>query len=168
MAISISNGTTSQQFINLAGFRGSGEVTNRYLPEVTGVLLGIEPRGGFYEVKDKEGRPIIDPKTGKPMQRPQSWTAHFADGSMWSWPTYVDETTHQVLPWSRFDPSIDLGECVAHQRVIHVWKDDRNFSHLELVETTVQMNPNPLPIMGQHMAPAAAVVPETFPWEIAQ
>lgn len=168
MAISISNGTSTQQFINLKGFHGSGEVTHRYLPEVTGILLGIEPRPGFYEVKDKNGNPIIDPETGEPMKRPQSWTAHFADGSMWSWPTYEDKATHQVLPWSRFDSSIDLGECVSHQRVIHVWRDERNFSHLELVETQVAMNP--LPIMGQHVAPAVATaaIPATFPWEIAQ
>lgn len=161
MAISISNGSnTTRNYINLNGFKGSGEV-GRYKDEVTGILVGIEPRGGFYEVKDR--------RTGAIIQRPNSWTAHFADGSMWSWPTYVDETTHQVLPWSRFDSSIDLAECVAQHRVIHVWKDDRSFSHLELVETTVQMNPN-LPIMGagQNMATAAPAVPEVMPWEIAQ
>lgn len=155
------NNVSGISYINLNGFHGSGEVKSRYLPEVTGILLGIEPRPGKYVVKDRDGKVIIDPKTGRPMERPNSWTAHFADGSMWSWPTYEDEDTHQVLPWSRFDPSIDLGECVANQTVIHVWKDDRNFSHLEIVETKVTMNPNPLPIigMGQHMA-----VP-TMPWE---
>lgn len=161
MAISISNGSnTTRNYINLNGFKGSGEV-GRYKDEVTGILVGIEPRGGFYEVKDR--------RTGEIIQRPNSWTAVFEDGSMWSWPTYVDPTTHQVLPWSRFDSSIDLAACVAQRKVIHVWKDDRSFSHLEVIETQVTMNPT-LPIMGasQHMAPAAAAVPEVMPWEIAQ
>lgn len=162
MAISISNGSnTTRHYINLSGFKGSGEV-GRYKDEVTGILVGIEPRGGFYEVKDR--------RTGEIVQRPNSWTAVFEDGSMWSWPTYVDPTTHQVLPWSRFDSSIDLAACVAQRKVIHVWKDDRSFSHLEVIETQVTMNPNPLPIMGagQPMAPAAPAVPEVMPWEIAQ
>lgn len=162
MAISISNGSnTTRNYINLNGFKGSGEV-GRYKDEVTGILVGIEPRGGFYEVKDR--------RTGEIIQRPNSWTAVFEDGSMWSWPTYVDPTTHQVLPWSRFDSSIDLAACVAQRKVIHVWKDDRSFSHLEVIETQVTMNPNPLPIMGagQPVAPAAPAVPEVMPWEIAQ
>lgn len=159
MAISISSNGTTRNFINLSGFRGSGEV-GRYKDDVTGILVGIEPRPGTYQVKDR--------RTGQLIERPNSWTAVFEDGSMWSWPTYVDPTTHQVLPWSRFDASIDLAACVAQRKVIHVWKDDRQFSHLEVVETQVAMNPNPLPIMGQHMATAAAAVPEVMPWEIAQ
>lgn len=125
-----------RQFINLNGFTGSGEV-GRYKDEVTGILVGIEPRPGTYQVKDR--------RTGQIIERPNSWTAYFEDGSMWSWPTYVDETTHQVMPWSRFDPSINLAACVQQRKVIHVWKDDRQFSHLEVVETTT--NVNPLPVM---------------------
>lgn len=145
--MAISNGTQQfhRNFIDLNGFTGSGEV-GRYKDEVTGVLLGIEPRGGTYEVKDR--------RTGEIITRPNSWTAVFEDGSMWSWPTYVDETTHQVMPWSRFDPSINLALCVQQRKVIHVWKDDRNFSHLELVDT--QVNMNPLPVM---------VASATAPWE---
>jgi len=159
--MAISNG--NRQFINLNGFVGSGEV-GRYKDEVTGVLVGIEPRGGFYQVTDR--------KTGQLIQRPNSWTAHFQDGSMWSWPTYLDEADGQVKPWSRFDPSINLAECVAQQRVIHVWKDDRNFSHLEVVETKVSMNPNPLPVMTAVPTPAPAVptvnMPAVAPWERQQ
>lgn len=136
--MAISNGTqqfqSTRNFINLDGFIGSGEV-GRYKDEVIGVLVGIEPRGGTYQVKDR--------RTGETITRPNSWTAHFEDGSMWSWPTYVDETTHQVMPWSRFDPSINLALCVQQRKVIHVWKDDRSFSHLEIVNTNV----NPLPIV---------------------
>lgn len=152
--MAISNGTqqfqSAHNFIDLTGFAGSGEV-GRYKPEVTGVLLGIEPRDGFYQVKDRDGNAIIDPETGRPMMRPNSWTAYFEDGSMWSWPTYQDKQTKQVLPWSRFDPSINLKACVQQRKVLHVWKDDKNFSHLELVETEV--NINPLPIVNQAVAP---------------
>lgn len=144
MAININSNGTTRNFINLAGFCGSGEV-GRYKDEVIGVLVGIEPRPGTYQVKDR--------RTGEMITRPNSWTAYFEDGSMWSWPTYVDETTHQVMPWSRFDPSIDLAACVQQRKVIHVWKDDRQFSHLEVVETQVSMNPNPLPVMAAAMAP---------------
>jgi hypothetical protein len=111
---------------------GTGEV-GRYLPEVEGVLVGLEARSGTYTVKDR--------KTGQEITRPNSWTAHFADGSMWSWPTYLGEDG-KVYPWSRFDPSIDLVQCIQQQKVIHVWKDEDNFCHLELVETTTQgINP---------------------------
>jgi len=149
MAISMqqtgtTNGKKFHQYIDLSQVAGSGEV-GRYKPEVIGVLVGIEPRGGFYEVKDR--------RTGEIIQRPNSWTAHFEDGSMWSWPTYVDDN-NQVRPWSRFDPSIDLQTCVRERRTIHVWKDDRNFSHLEVVSEK-EVNLNPLPIMA----------PETAPWE---
>lgn len=131
-------------FIDLNGFVGSGEV-GRYKDDVTGILVGIEPRGGSYQVKDR--------RTGQLIERPNSWTAHFQDGSMWSWPTYVDEATGQVRPWSRFDPSINLAACVANQTVIHVWKDDKQFSHLEIVDTTVQMNPT------------VAQLPTVAPWQ---
>lgn len=143
--MAISNGTqqfqSTRNFINLDGFIGSGEV-GRYKDEVIGVLVGIEPRGGTYQVKDR--------RTGQLIERPNSWTAFFEDGSMWSWPTYVDETTHRVMPWSRFDPSINLALCVQQRKVIHVWKDDKSFSHLEIVNTNV----NPLPIMD-----------DVAPWE---
>ena len=163
MSINTTTGKT-YNFINLDSLVGSGEV-GRYKPEVTGVLLGIEPRPGFYEVKDRNGNPVIDPETGRQMVRPNSWTAYFADGSMWSWPTYLDKETNTVRAWSRFDPSIDLKACVANQTVIHVWKDDRNFSHLEVVETHVSMNPNPLPMLPQQPMMAAPMV---APWGIAQ
>lgn len=136
MAINSNINGTTRQFINLNGFVGSGEV-GRYKDEVTGVLVGIEPRPGTYQVKDR--------KTGQLIERPNSWTAYFEDGSMWSWPTYVNEQG-QVMPWSRFDPSINLAACVQQRKVIHVWKDDCQFSHLEVVETTT--NVNPLPVMA--------------------
>lgn len=143
--MAISNGTQQFQnnhnFINLDGFTGSGEV-GRYKDDIVGVLVGIEPRGGTYEVKDR--------RTGETITRPNSWTAHFEDGSMWSWPTYVDENG-QVMPWSRFDPSINLALCVKQRKVIHVWKDDRKFCHLEVMDT--QVNLNPLPIVNQPGAP---------------
>jgi len=141
---------------------GTGEV-GRYLPEVEGILIGLEARGGTYTVKDR--------KTGQEITRPNSWTAHFADGSMWSWPTYLGEDG-KVYPWSRFDPSIDLVQCIQQQKVIHVWKDEYNFCHLELVETTTQgINPTvqaaaqPAP----HPQPQPAQMSSTFaPQQVAQ
>jgi hypothetical protein len=147
------NTNNARNYIDLTGFAGSGEV-GRYKDEVTGVLVGIEPRDGFYQVQDR--------KTGQMIQRPNSWTAHFEDGSMWSWPTYVDEQTNTVRPWSRFDPSINLAACVQQRIVIHVWKDDRNFSHLEIAEQQVAMNPNPIPVMA---APTVPVTPTVAPWQ---
>jgi hypothetical protein len=129
----INNG--GHNFINLNGFAGTGEV-GRYRDDVTGILVGIEPRGGSYTVRDR--------RTGEMITRPNSWTAVFEDGSMWSWPTYIDEKTNQVMPWSRFDPSINLALCVKQRKVIHVWKDDKSFSHLEVVETTSNINPLPV------------------------
>ena len=137
---------SNTQFINLNQLNGSGEV-GRYKDEVTGVLVGIEPRGGTYQVTDR--------RTGQLIERPNSWTAHFEDGSMWSWPTYVNEQG-QVCPWSRFDPSINLAQCVQNKVRIHVWKDDRQFSHLEIAEEQTSINPLPI------MAAAAA------PWPVAQ
>ena len=156
MAINGTINGNEHRFINLNGFKGSGEVS-RYVNDVTGILLGIEPRDGSYTVKDR--------RTGQMVERPNSWTAYVQtpEGVMyWSWPTYVEQATGQVLPWSRFDASIDLGQCVAQKKVIHLSKDDRGFCHLELVETTVTMNPTPTPIAG-HMAPAAPTF--TMPWE---
>lgn len=128
--------TNQHNFINLNGFCGSGEI-GRYLDDHTGVLVGIEPRDGFYTIKDR--------RTGQMIQRPNSWTAVFEDGNMVSWPTYIDETDGMVKPWSRFDSSINLAECVAQRRVIHLWRDDRQFFHLEVCEE--QVNLNPMPIM---------------------
>ena len=149
--------------------KGTGEV-GRYLDDVEGILIGLEARSGSYLVKDKNGQPVLDPKTGKQLERPQSWTAHFADGSMWSWPTYLDDSG-VVQPWSRFDPSIDLGQCIAQRTVIHVWKDEKNFCHLELVETTSQgINPTVVqvaqPTPPQQMATSFA--PQQQPQQFAQ
>lgn len=102
--------------------KGTGEAS-LYKKDVTGVLVGIEPRGGTYQVADRS--------TGEIITRPNSWTAHFADGSRFSWPTYVDEDGN-VQPWSRFDESIDLQQCCEQGIAIHLWKDDRGFTHLEL------------------------------------
>jgi hypothetical protein len=32
-------------------------------------------------------------------------------------------------------------QCIQQQKVIHVWKDEDNFCHLELIETTQGINP---------------------------
>lgn len=148
----ITNGT--QQFnnngnggyVNLAMLGGSGEST-MFVTDVEGVLLGIEVRDGFYTINDR--------RTGQPVQRPNSWVAHWMTQTgekLMSWPTYLDPADGQVKPWSRFDPSINLAQCSAQKVTLHMWKDDRNFYHLEKVEEVV--NINPLPVM-----------PATAPWQ---
>jgi len=119
--------------------KGSGEV-GRFKTDITAALLGIEPREGAYEVTDR--------KTGKLIKRPNSWTAYFDDGSMFAWPTYVDEATHTVKPWSRFDSRIDLATCIEQHTILHVWKDDRQFCHLEVAATQRLSVENAVPTMG--------------------
>lgn len=96
--------------------------------DVTGVLVGIEPRDGYYD--------FVDSRTGEKMTKPNSYIAHFADGSKFNWPTYLDEETGQVRLWNRFDAGLSLKELIQNQVTIHLWKDDRNFTHLEVVQQT--------------------------------
>lgn len=141
----ITNGTqqynsnnSTRQFIDLAAMAGSGEST-MFVDDVQGVLLGIEVRDGFYTINDR--------RTGQPIQRPNSWIAHWGTPQgekLMSWPTYLDQETNQVKPWSRFDPSINLAQCSAQKVTLHMWKDDRNFYHLEMVEEQVNLNPMPI------------------------
>lgn len=121
MAIKDNNNT---QYVKFPAGTGTSSL---YKDDVTGVLLGIEPRPGTYEV--------VDRVTGEVITRPNSWTAHFEDGSRFSWPTYLDENG-VVQPWSRFDESIDLAECASKHIAIHVWRDARKFVHLELAVTS--------------------------------
>lgn len=137
------NHNAPKQFVPLNALpKGTGEI-GRYKTDVTGVLLGIEPRGGSYEVKDR--------RTGAMIRRPNSWTAHFADGSMFSWPTYVDPADNRVKMWSRFDASIDLAVCIQQGIAIHVWKDDRNFCHLEIAATQQLSQQNAVPVPEDDM-----------------
>lgn len=145
MAINSTINGNTRQYVNLNNLSGSGEST-LFVDEVQGVLLGIETREGFYVVKDR--------KTGQPVQRPNSWVGHWMTDKgekLMSWPTYVDPTDNTVKPWSRFDPSINLAACSAQKVTLHMWKDDRSFYHLEIVEE--QVNLNPLPIMDANKAP---------------
>ena len=121
MAIFVSANATFVKFP-----KGSG-TSSLYKDDIVGVLLGIEPREGTYEVADRT--------TGEIITRPNSWTARFADGSRFSWPTYLDEDGNVQL-WSRFDESIDLSECAANGIAIHVWRDARKLVHLELAVQT--------------------------------
>lgn len=149
--MAISNGTRQYNngnggYVNLAALAGSGEST-LFVDDVEGVLLGIEVRDGFYTINDR--------KTGQPIQRPNSWVAHWMTSTgekLMSWPTYQDTTTGEVKPWSRFDPSINLAQCSAQKVTLHMWKDDRNFYHLEVVEEQVNLNPMPV-VMAQANAP---------------
>lgn len=156
---------TSNPCYDLTKLRGTGNTG--FADEVTGHLIRLEIRTGFYEVKDKDGNPIIDPRTGRPMIRPNSWTAVF-DNGLWSWPTrYKDpvaalddpENLNNVEPWLGFDEGIDI----LHEE-IHVFRvPGRNggkFPRLERVERTVQ-----------HAAVqqlTAANAQPVAPWEYAQ
>ena len=145
MAISMQQGNTTRTFIDLNSVGGSGEST-MFVTDVEGVFLGIEVRDGFYVVNDR--------RTGKPIQRPNSWIAHWSTETgekLMSWPTYQDQQTGEVKPWSRFDPRINLAQCSAQKVTLHMWKDDRNFYHLEVVEE--QVNLNPLPLIDASKAP---------------
>lgn len=104
----------------------------RFVTDVTGVLVGIEPRDGSYQITDR--------RTGQVITRPNSYTAHFADGSMFSWPTYLDESG-RVQMWSRFEAGLSLAQIIQQGVVVHLWKDERSFTHLEVVEQT---QPQPL------------------------
>lgn len=153
---------------DLSKLRGTGNTG--FADEVTGHLVRLEIRSGFYEVKDKDGKAVIDPRTGRPMIRPNSWTAVFDNGSLWSWPTrYVDPVAAvanpdaaEVEPWLGFDESIDI----MHEE-IHVYREPgRNggkFPRLERVKHTTTV---------QHAAvqqlTAANAQPVAAPWEYAQ
>lgn len=119
-----------RNFVNLTGFRGTGEAG--FSKNVTGVLLGIEERQGTYEFTDANGNKII---------HSQTWTAYFEGGAMFSWPTYVDKETGEVKLWSRFSSDIDLGECIANRIPIHVWRDERNWMHLEIAKQATRQQP---------------------------
>lgn len=121
----------NRNFVNLKGFRGTGETG--FSRNVTGILLGIEPRDGSYEFTTDDGEKIV---------HSQTWTAYFESGAMFSWPTYVDKETGEVKMWSRFSSDIDLGECVEQRIPIHVWRDERNWVHLEIAkQTTTRQQP---------------------------
>lgn len=153
MAINSTINGNTRQYVNLNNLSGSGEST-LFVDDVQGVLLGIETREGSYTVKDR--------KTGQPIQRPNSWVGHWMTDKgekLMSWPTYVDPVDNVVKPWSRFDPSINLAACSAQKVTLHMWKDDRSFYHLEIVEEQVNMNPMPI---VQTQVPAVAA------WEMAR
>lgn len=139
--------STTRQFVNLGALTGSGEST-MFVDDVVGVLTGIEVRGGTYEV--------VDRRTGQLIQRPNSWIGHWdtpQGPKLMSWPTYLDPADGQVKAWSRFDGSINLQVCAQQRITLHMWKDRRNFYHLEVVEEEVQGNLNPMPIVDAGVAP---------------
>jgi hypothetical protein len=121
------NGNTTNyqrsQSFSLGALHGTGANTGRFSEDITGVLVDLQMRDGSYT--------FTNPRTGEITERPNSWIAVFDDGSLFSWPTYVDQQGN-VQPWSRFDASIDLAACAANGIAIHLWKDERKFTHLEI------------------------------------
>jgi len=120
---------TQRTFVPLDQLPQGSGASGTYQDDVTGILVGIEPREGSYQITDR--------RTGQVISRPNSWTAHFADGAMFSWPTYLDEQG-VVRMWSRFDSTINLAACVQQGIPIHIWRDERKFVHLELAQQPAQ------------------------------
>ena len=143
---------------NLSMLKGSGANTGRFVEDVTGVLVDIQVRDGYYD--------FTNPRTGEITTRPNSWIAVFEDGSLFSWPTYEDPQTKQVMPWSRFDPSIDLAQCAQNHIAIHLWKDDRRFTHLELAvqQPTQQANPSVANMTRGNWRQPSAPTGDVAPW----
>lgn len=133
--------------------QGAG-AAGMYVTDVTGVLLGIEPRTGTYQVKDR--------RTGQLIERPNSYTAVFEDGSMFSWPLIQNQDGTYRL-WDRFDQSINLMACVQNRIAIHVWKDERGFNHLELAQQTQAQQ---MPVVNQVYAPGTQPQQGGMPWDM--
>lgn len=130
-----------QHFVPLDQLPVGTGTTGRYVTDVTGRIIGIEPRGGTYKVTDRQ--------TGEVIERPNSYTAHFDNGQMFSWPTYLDESGN-VQMWSRFEAGLSLAEIITQGIEVHLWKDERSFTHLEVVQTTtVQQAASPMPPVAQ-------------------
>lgn len=130
--------TTTRKFIPLDELpTGTGQ-SGRYVTNVTGILLGIEPRTGTYQIRDR--------RTGEVVTRPNSYTAVFASGELFSWPTYVDEDGC-VRMWSRFEVGLELRDIISQSIQIHLWKDKKGFTHLELANQEVHQE------VYQEMAP---------------
>ena len=145
---------TNHSFIPLNQLpqQGAGE-SGRYLDNVTGVMLGIEARPGVFEFTDR--------RTGQKVQKPNSYTAVFEDGSMFSWPWIRDEQGNWKL-WDRYDTSINLVQCVQNRIAIHVWRDERGFCHLELVQQQAQQ----MPVVNQVYAPGTQPQQNGMPWDM--
>jgi hypothetical protein len=112
---------------------GTGE-SSKFKKDITGVLLGIESRDGMYEFKD--------PNTGEVIEKPNNYIAHFADGSMFGWPTYIDKKTGKVCMWDKFEEGLELRQIIQQSITIHLWRDERNFTHLKVVEQTQTQDEN--------------------------
>lgn len=125
MAVANSNtgNTYNRTFIPNDQLPSGTGAASRFATDITGQLIGIESRTGTYT--------ITDYKTGQVVERPNSWTAHFADGSMFAWPTHVNKQG-KVQMWDKFDKSIDLAQVIQQGIPIHIWKDEKKFTHLEL------------------------------------
>jgi len=135
MAISNQQQQYQKTGFDLSQLVGTGD--SNWSDDVTAVLLEIQPREGMYNVVDRDGNPVIDPSTGRQMQRPNTWVAYFSDGSMFNWTVFQNEQG-QIVPWSRFDPSINLVQCRAQNIAVHVWRDKNRRMHLEIAQQQEQ------------------------------
>lgn len=138
---------TARQYYDLNAIAGAGEST-RFVNEVTGILLGIEMRPGFYEIPDR--------RTGQKVKRPNSWIGHwlvreetgYEHEVLMSWPTYQDKETGLVHPWDYYDPSINLSQCAAQRIPLHMSRNERGFYKLEIVR--VETSTMPIMPAAQH------------------
>ncbi len=159
------NNTMSQSTpmsVDLTSFHGRGEQPRTmFADEVIGHLVSITLRGGEYEVK-RNGQPVIDQTTGKPMVRPNSaiaeWRSDNGDRVLTSWPCRYGEQ-HEVLLWDAFDETINL--AVDHLEFKKETTNGRTFYSLTKVEAKVQQQPR-----AQQFVTAGAPVPAaSMPWD---
>lgn len=154
-----SNATRPATTIDLNAFRGRGEQPRTmFADEVTGHLVSITLREGEYEVK-RNGQPVIDPATGKPMVRPNSaiaeWRSDDGERVFTNWPARYDDN-HSILLWDAFDTSINL--AVDH---LHFEKETTSNGRVFYSLTRVEVQAEPR--AQQFVSAAPAIAPA--PWE---
>lgn len=130
--------------VDLKRFRGRGvQPRSLFADEVVGHLVSIKMRPGTYIVTRKDGKPVIDPNTGQPMERPNSATATWVDQNgntvLTSWSARFDDK-HRVVLWDAFDQSIDLSTELLHYKK-EVDERGRTWYTLERVQVQVSTQP---------------------------
>ena len=125
--------TGKTRVVDLHKMKGTGRTG--FSENITGILTSITIRDDYYEWTNE--------KTGELIRKPQTAIAKFDNGQFFNWPTYEDENG-VIQAWDKFDEDINLGDLMDQGIAIHVWKDARRFTHLEVVggqQTAAQSQP---------------------------